>query len=132
MLSLVDRIDLGVVGDALERNVRHGFVDEPALQSFVWVAQRVVIEAGGHQALFGQRNGNARGVAGDPAAAPFFSDVGCSAATARWIKNQVAGVGGHEHATLNDFGLSFYDIALLIGETSSSGIRPNVRYWLLI
>ena len=33
--SLVDRVDLGVVGDRLQRDVRHGLVDEAALQPFM-------------------------------------------------------------------------------------------------
>ena len=80
--ALINRVDLGIVGNAFERDVRHRLVDEAAAQPLMRVAQRKVVKAGRHQPLLGQRDGHARGIAGDPAAAPFLGDVGRGAGTA--------------------------------------------------
>ena len=80
--------------------MRHGLVDEAAAQAFLRIRQFVVVVAGGHQPLLGQRHRHARGVAGDPAPAPFLGDVGGGAGTAGRVQHQVAGVGGHEEAAL--------------------------------
>ena len=76
MITLVETVDVRVVGDGLEGDVGHGLVDEAGLESFVGVLEGVVIEAGGHQPHLGQGDGDAGGVAGDPAAAPLLGDVG--------------------------------------------------------
>ena len=83
----------GLLAMRLQRDVRHGLVDEAALQALVRVAQVVVVEAGGHQPLLGQGDGHARGVAGDPAPAPFLGDVGGGAGAAGRVEHEVAGVG---------------------------------------
>jgi hypothetical protein len=115
--ALVDAVDVRVVGDRLERDVRHGLVDEAALQPFVRVLQLEVVVAGGHQALLGQRDGHARGVAGDPAAAPFFGDEGCGAGAAGWIEHEVTGVSGHQQAAfaLADEGLEVAAVLDAVG-----------------
>ncbi len=64
--------------------------------------QFVVVEHGGHQPLPGEGDRHARGVAGDPAPAPLLGDISGGAAAAGGIEDQVAGVGGHEEATLDD------------------------------
>ena len=46
---------------------------------------------------------HARGVDGDPAAAPLLGDVGRGAGAAGGVEHEVAGVGGHEDTALNDF-----------------------------
>jgi len=65
-----------VVGDGFEGDVRDFFVFEAAADAFVGMGEFVVVEGGGHQALFGKGGGDAGGVAGDPAAAPLFGDKG--------------------------------------------------------
>ena len=66
------------------------------------VGQQVVGILGGHQPRAGQRQGDAAGVDGDPAPAPLLGDVGRRAAAAGRVEDEVAGVGGHEEAALDD------------------------------
>ena len=115
MQALVNGVDLGVVGNAFERNVRHRLVYEATLESFMRVTQGKVIKAGGHQALLSQRNGDARGVAGDPAAPPLFSHVGGGATAAGGIEHEVARVGTHQHATLYYLVQSLYAVDNVFG-----------------
>jgi hypothetical protein len=86
----MNRVDLGVVGDGLERDVRHALVDE-ALADIAGggqagrrlpaefrlfpraggrIGQQVIGIAGGHEAGARQGDGDAAGVHGDPAPAP--------------------------------------------------------------
>ncbi len=83
----VDGIDFRVVGNRLQGDVRHCLVDEAAFQAFLRVFEVVVIVAGRHQPLFGQRYRYPRGIAGDPAAAPFFGDKGCRARAAGGVQH---------------------------------------------
>src|SRR5690606_1046206 len=76
MHALVDLIDLWIIRDGFERDVRNGLVNETGLQAFVRILELVVVVARGHQALFGERHRDARSVAGNPAATPFFGDEG--------------------------------------------------------
>ena len=111
-----------------ERDVRHALVDETPLISFIVtlsschrarleapapvsslpscafgrIGQEIVGEPGGHQARAGEREGDAAGVNRDPAAAPLLGHIGGGAAAARGIEHQVAGVGGHQDAALDD------------------------------
>ena len=74
--------------------------------SLLWpvagVGEQVVGIAGAHEAGTRQGQGDAGGVDGDPTAAPLLGDIGCGAGTAGGIENEVAGVGGHEEAALDD------------------------------
>ena len=92
---LPDDVDLGVVGDGLERDVRHALVDEAVADvavhrlrarrgagdfgfldlAFAGVGQQVERIACAHDAGAGQRQRHARGVNRDPAAAPLLGDV---------------------------------------------------------
>ena len=124
-------LDVGVVGDALERDVRHGAVDEPLvhvalrgggvgvgvragkvgllLAALGRVGEQVVGEAGGHEAGAGQGQGDAGRVDGDPPPAPLLRDVGRRAAAARRVENEVAGVRRHQEAALDRLGGSLDD-----------------------
>ena len=93
-------LDVRVVGDGFERDVGHGLVDEAAANALARMCQLVVVEDGGHQSLLGQRQRHAGGVAGDPAPAPLLGDEGGGAAAAGGVEDQIAGVGGHEDASL--------------------------------
>ena len=115
-----DDIDLGVVGDGLERDVRHALIDEAMADvavhrlrtrrgagdfgflelAFAGIGQQVKRIARAHDAGTGQRQRHARGVNRDPAAAPLLGDVGGGAGTAGRIEHEVAGVGGHQEAAL--------------------------------
>ena len=124
--ALVDLVDLWVVGDRFERDMRHRLVDEAALQSFVRVAQCVVVIAGGHQALLGERDRHTRGVAGDPAAAPFLGNDRSSAGSASRIQYEVAGVSGHKNAAFDSPLRCLYNVYLCFAESALSGIVPNI------
>jgi hypothetical protein len=122
---LEDLVDLGIVGDGLQGHVRHGLVDESALQALVRILQLIVVVAGGHQALLGQGHGHARGVARDPAAAPFLGHESRRAGTAGGIEDQIAGVGGHEDAAFKNL----FSCLNYIGELCSDLDRlPSVVY----
>jgi hypothetical protein len=117
---LPDDVDLGVVGDRLERDVRHALIDEAVAEvalhrlrarraagdfgflelAFAGIGEQVERIAGAHDAGAGQRECNARGVDRDPAAAPLLGDGGGGAGTAGRVEYEVAGVGGHEEAAL--------------------------------
>src|SRR5260370_23290155 len=74
-----------VVGDGFEGDVGELFVFEAASDAFVGEGEFVVVEGGAHEAWFGEGGGDAGGVAGDPAAAPFFGIDCRRSRSARWI-----------------------------------------------
>ena len=118
-----DYIDLGVVGDGLERDVRDALVHEALADVVVRgcfrgsladergffdlavaaVGKQVVGIASAHDAGAGECEGDAGGIDGDPAAAPLLGDVRGGAGAAGGIEDEVAGIGGHEDAALDDF-----------------------------
>src|SRR5580658_6336735 len=79
--------NFGIVGDGLQGDVRHGFVSEPATNSFCRMCKLVVVEVGGHQALLGESNGDAGGIASDPAAPPLFGNISGRTGTTSRVKN---------------------------------------------
>ena len=129
-----DHVDLGVVGDGLERDVRHTLIDKAladvAMRRLAgWrgagdfgfldlavaaVGEQVVGIARTHDAGTGQRQGHAGGVDGDPAAAPLLGDIGGGAGAAGRVEHEVAGVGGHQDTTLNHLGIRLNDIDLCL------------------
>jgi hypothetical protein len=119
----VDRVDVGVVGDAFQHDMRHGFIVETAAQTLVRIAQGVIVERRGHQSLLGQRDRHARGVAGDPAPPPFFPDEGGGARATGRIEHQIAGICGHQKAAFYNCRSSLDDIHLV---WASGHIRPDV------
>ena len=118
---LPDHVDFGVVGDGLEGDVgdalvhetladvvvrgrfRGDFADERGFfdLAVAAVGEQVVGIACAHDAGAGQREGDAGGVDGDPAAAPLLGDVRGGAGAAGRVEHQVAGVGGHQDAALD-------------------------------
>ena len=141
-----DRIERGVAGDALERDVRHGAAveGEPlAVRPAVAVgsldpgsvrvarhvlgaqfAQPVVVEARGQQPMLGQRQRHPAGVDGDPAPPPLLGDERRRAAPAGRIEHQVAGVGRHQQTALHDQRMGLDDVLLLRAEAADTGVRP--------
>ena len=113
---LPDDVDLGVVGDRLERDVGHALVDEPLTDvavrrprrrrgacdlgflelTIARVREQVVGIARAHDTGAGQRERDARGVDGDPAATPLLGDGGGGAGAAGRIEDEVAGIRGEE------------------------------------
>ena len=95
-------VDLGVVGDGLQCDVRYALIDEALadralrralgtclarqfgllLPSLGRIRQQVVRIAGAHDAGAGQGEGDAGGVDGDPTPPPLLGDVGGGAGTA--------------------------------------------------
>ena len=71
------------------------------LDAFGRVGQQVVGIPGSHEAGARQRQGDAAGVASDPAAAPLLGNVGSRAAAAGGVEHEIAGVGGHEETALD-------------------------------
>ena len=99
---LVDDVDLGVIRDGFEGDMRDGLVHKAACDAFFGVGEIVVVEDGGHEPLFGEGYRNAGGVAGDPAPAPLLGDISGGSGTAGGVEDEVAGVGGHEEAAFDD------------------------------
>ena len=102
-----------VVGDALERDVRDDAADFLAL--LVLLARRrtrrraalaffqlVVVVGGRQQALPCKRERHAARVDRDPPPAPLLGDVRRRPAAARRVEHEIAGVGGHQNAALED------------------------------
>ena len=80
------------------------------------IGQQVIRIARAHDAGAGQRQRDARGVDRDPAAAPLLGDVGGGAGAAGRIEHEVAGVGGHQDATLDHLGVRLHDIHLSLAK----------------
>ena len=68
--------------------------------TFARIGEQVDGIARAHDASAGERQSHARGVDGDPAAAPLLGDVGGGARAAGRIEHEVAGIGGHQDAAL--------------------------------
>ena len=66
-----------------------------ATDAFFRMREFVVIKICRHETLLGERDSNARRVAGDPAPAPLFRNVGGRAGAASRIQDKIAGIGGH-------------------------------------
>jgi hypothetical protein len=112
---LPDDVDLGVVRDRLQGDVRDPLVDEAMADvavgrgrrrcrardlgllelALVGVREEVIGVARAHDAYAGQGERHAGRVDRDPAAAPLLGDVGGGAGAAGGVEDEVAGVGGH-------------------------------------
>ena len=134
--AVPDDVDLGVVGDGLERDVRHALVDEAVADIVMGGVGRGggALDLGGlllavfaigeeipgifraHDPRAGERERHAAGVDGDPAPAPLLGDEGGGARAAGWVEDQIAGVGGHEEATFNDLRRTLNDICFVFRE----------------
>ena len=127
---LPDHVDLGIVGDGLQGDMRHALVDEAladvatsgrfrgrALRDLGFLAlplgavgKQVPGIARTHDARPRQRERHAGGVDGDPAPAPLLGDVGGGARAAGWVQHEVAGVSGHQDTACSNFCIGLYDI----------------------
>ena len=141
--GLPQHVDLGVVGDGFQRDVRRAVVDEALPQvalngavgcglagelgflgaALAAVGEQVIGVAGGHDPGAREGEGDAGGVDGDPAPAPLLGDSGGSARAAGRIEDEVTGVGGHEDAAFEYCRRCLNDISLS-GRTCD--IRPYV------
>src|SRR5437763_15571071 len=68
----------------------------------------------------------ARGIDGDPAPAPLLGDVGCSTGATGWVEHEVAWVGDHEEAALNNLWWRLSYIDLFLAEAALSCVRPEI------
>ena len=122
-MSCEDRVERGVLGDASEGDVRHPFVDKAASNPFGFVLKFVVVVGACQEALPGQGGRNATRINHYPSPTPLFGDVSGGATAAGGVEDEVAGVGGHEETTLDDFGHCLNDIHLVC---RSRGVCPIV------
>jgi hypothetical protein len=138
--------DVRIVRDRLEGHVRHALVDEapadvavrPVLgrdaprdlrllhHALGRVGQDVERELARHEARTGERQGHAARVDRDPAATPLLGDVGRGARSAGGIEDEVAGVGGHEDAALDDFSVGLHDVHLRVAKARRGGVLPQI------
>ena len=72
-------------------------------------------------------NGHPRRVNRDPAPTPFLSHYRGGSPAARWVKDQVAGVTGHEDASLDHLGIALYNVGLVRHE-AACGVVPRVDH----
>ena len=110
--ALIDKAlaDVAVGGSFGWNRVRDfGFL----LLAVLAVGKQVIRIAGAHDAGASERERNARGVDGDPAAAPLFGDIGGGAGAAGGIEDEVARIGRHQNAALDNLGTSLNYIDLI-------------------
>ena len=141
-----DRVERSVVRDVGERDLGRGVTRESHGRSggtpfgvmvgkpgafgvapevrLVRRAQPVVLEGRRHQAVFGQRQGDAAGIHRDPAPPPLLGDIGGGPAPAGRVENQVAGIAGHEDAALDDLPRRLDGIDRV---TLAFRVRPEIR-----
>jgi hypothetical protein len=112
LVSGGDGVNFGVPGDGLQRNMGHGFVNEAPGGAAFRVFEFVVVELRRHQPLAGDGQSHAAGIAGNPAPSPLLGAVGGSAGAAGGVEDQVARVGGHQNAALDDFGVGLDGVEL--------------------
>ena len=145
---LPDDVDLGVVGDRLQRDVGHAPVDQALAQPsvclrvlrraagdlgllllpFPAVCQQVVRISCAHDPCPRQGQRHPGGVDRDPASPPLLGDVGGGAGSAGRVEHEVAGIGGHEDAAFHCFCCGLHDIDLRVASTlNASDIQPHIR-----
>ena len=142
--SFPDDVDLGVVGNRLERDVGYAFVDEPLPNiavrggfgrcnagdlgflalSLGAVGQQVPRIACAHDAGAGECQRDAGGVDGDPATPPLLGNVGGGAGATGGVKHQIARVGRYMK-TASDGLLVRFDHITHIWNLSG-GILPDI------
>ena len=144
---LPDHVDLGIVGDGFQGDVRHALIDEaladvatggcfrgraPRDLGFLplplgAVGEQIPGIARAHDARPRQCERHAGGVDGDPAPAPLLGDSGCGAGAAGRVQHQVAGVGGHQDATSDNLGSSLDYIHSWVTILTSNCVNPRCR-----
>ncbi len=75
LILVGDGVDFGVFGDALQGDVRHGLVDEPASGTAFGVLEFVIVKLRGHKPPAGDGKRHAGGVAGDPSSPPLLGAI---------------------------------------------------------
>ncbi len=102
------------------------FTLKPLPYSLLWMGQLIVIKECSHEALLCQGNGYSRGIAGDPASAPLLGHVGGGARATGGIEDQIAGIGTHEKATLDNSWMCL-DNKNFLPPYRTAKLRPKIR-----
>ena len=145
--TLPDDVDLSVVSDRLQGDVRHPFADE-ALPNITprrlirrncvrdlgfsalavrTVGQQVVRVTSPHDARSRERQGNSGGVYGDPATTPLFGDVtGRTRSTCR-IQHKIAWIRCHQHAPFDYSRKGLNNVQAVCAEPTGLGVRPYIE-----
>src|SRR5690606_5114829 len=126
------------IGDGLQRDawnqtadflalpVLLALIDEVAGRAALRLLQLVPREGGGQKALPCQGQWHAGSIAGDPATAPLFGDIGGSAGAAGGVQDNVARIGGHQNAALDNFLIGLHYIDLVSTITTACCINPCI------
>ena len=90
------------------------------------ISQQVVLITGTHDPNARQREGNTRGVDGDPSATPLFGNIGSGTRATGWVKYEVAWISGHKNTTGNDFRMRLDNINLSGAKATIGCIYPKI------
>ncbi len=143
---LPQHVDLGVVGDGFQGDVRRAVVDEALPQvtlggrigrlgagelrflgaPLAAIGQQVIGVARGHQPGARQGKGDAGRVDGDPPSSPLLRHGGGGAGAAGGVEHKIAWVGGHEDAAADYLSRRLNDVAFCLGEPGDYGVFPRV------
>ena len=118
-----------VLGNAAERDVWHGLVSEATHDTLRYVTELIVIEPGCEQSLTGNGESNPAGIDGDPATAPLLSNIGDGTAAAGGVEYEIARIGSHKQATLDNRGGCLHNIDFPFGAIlDATNVEPQIRY----
>ena len=118
--AVADVVVGGRVGGRLAGDV--GFLQLPVAA----VGEQVPRIARPHDAGAGERQGDAGGVDGDPAAAPLLGDVGGGAGATGRVEDEITGVGRHQDAALDDTSSCLYNVHLLVTKPRLPRVVPDI------
>ncbi len=142
LVFLPDDVDLGIVRDRLQCDVRHARVDEALrdlavrladdrlagdfhllLHARVTIRQQIVRKLRRHEPRPRKRERHPARVDRDPPPPPLLRYIRRRPRSARRVKHQVAGIGRHQHATLDNSCVCLNYVNFLL-RISRRGIRP--------
>jgi hypothetical protein len=146
--AIPDDVDFGVVGDAFQSHMRRALVYESVAnvirvagvgrrlagqlsifgRSGFRILEDEIIVLRAHQPRARKRECHARGVYSDPTSTPVFRNGGRRARAAGRIEHEIAGVGGHQDAALDNFFLGRLDDVDFVHRASRLGVGPKVGY----
>ena len=133
---VVERDGIGrlVVSQCSRRYVFDTVVSEPGPDAFIGMGQLVVVEVRRHEALARDGDRHPRGVADRPPSPPLFRDISGGAGTAGGIEHQIAGVRGHQDATLDGLRGRLHYVALVARRHRRGPDvgNPPARYLVLV
>ena len=142
---LPQHVDLGIVGDGFQGDVRGAFVHEAVAHvvadggvarglagdglffgaALAAVGEQVVGVFCRHEPGAREGEGDAGRVDGDPAAAPLLGDGGGGAGAAGRVQHEVARVGGHKDAALDNSLICLNNVNLVLGTCQI--FSPEIR-----